>query len=228
MSKRLLLCFIIINAGIFIFFSYKISIWYIDSKKTDENIIKLQNTVIIKEDNEDKIDFNKLLEVNDEVMGWIKVDNTNINYPFVKHNDNKYYLNHSIDKTYNTSGWVFADYRIDSVNSNHVILYGHDKKDKSMFGTLRDLFNKDIINNNKIITVNTKDDEYHYEIFSMYHIKNSDDYLNININGEFIKLIKDRSMYSFGVSVNSSDKILTLSTCYGSESKSVIHAKLIK
>ena len=72
------------------------------------------------------VDFNELKAINNDVKGWVKLNGTNINYPFVQTNDNKYYLTHSFNKTYNQAGWVFMDYRnnINDLNRN-TILYAY-------------------------------------------------------------------------------------------------------
>ena len=87
-----------------------------------------------------ELDFNKLFSVNNETVGWISVPNTSINYPVAKTNDNSFYLNHSFDKSKNTAGWIFADYR-NSFNGQdkNIIVYGHNRMDSSMFATLKNL-----------------------------------------------------------------------------------------
>ena len=92
------------------------------------------------------VDFQELKSTNNQTVGWIQVNGTNINYPFVQANDNKYYLTHSFDKSHNTSGWVFLDYRnnIQTLDKN-TILYAHGRIDKTMFGTLKNILNNDII-----------------------------------------------------------------------------------
>ena len=85
------------------------------------------------------INFNELKSINDETVGWIQVNNTNINYPVVKHSDNEYYLKHQFDKSYNTAGWVFMDYRNNnnSFENKNTIIYGHALKNKAIFGSLK-------------------------------------------------------------------------------------------
>lgn len=182
------------------------------------------------------VNFSQLNSINDETVGWIKVNGTNINYPFVQTYDNSYYLTHSFDKSYNQAGWVFLDYRnnIDNLDKN-TILYAHGRFDKTMFGSLKNVLKSDWINNtdNYVIKLSTKTENTLWQIFSVYHIPTTSDYLYINFNSnekfnEFIQLIINRSQYNFNTLVNEEDHILTLSTCYNSSEKMVIHAKLIK
>ena len=78
--------------------------------------------------------------MNSDVVGWIQVAGTNINYPIVQSNDNDFYLNHSFDKSINGAGWVFMDYRNNpSSFDKNTIIYAHSRVDGSMFHTLRNV-----------------------------------------------------------------------------------------
>lgn len=236
--------------------------WILDSNTTNTQIEEIQNIVTIEEssDNENteiieqepkeesnpywdyikmnliNVDFQELKSTNNQTVGWIQVNGTNINYPFVQANDNKYYLTHSFDKSHNTSGWVFLDYRnnIQTLDKN-TILYAHGRIDKTMFGTLKNILNNDWLTNtdNYIIKLSTEYENSLWQIFSAYHIPTTSDYLQINFgNNEdfknFANMLTERSQYNFNTTVNENDHILTLSTCYNSSEKMVIHAKLIK
>ena len=89
--------------------------WYLDNKENKQIENKLANTVtIIEQENEDKeynINFEELKAVNNETIGWLKVNGTDIEYAVVKTKNNSYYLNHNFEKKYNIAGWIFADYK---------------------------------------------------------------------------------------------------------------------
>ena len=230
--------------------------WKIDSNKTNKQINKIvENTKILKSDEEaiiiDRkeeipsnnpywdyinlslidVDFKELKKTNPDVIAWIKVEGTKVNYPFVQTKNNHYYLNHSFDKTRNNAGWVFLDYKnkINELDGN-TILYAHARKDDTMFGSLRNIFKSNWYKNtnNHLIKVSTEKENTLWQVFSVYKILNTDDYLKLNLNNNFLKLIKNRSDYKFDTDVNINDKIITLSTCYGNDSRVVMHAKLIK
>ena len=103
-----------------------------------------------------------------------------------------------------------------------------------MFGTLKNALKSDWYENeeNQIITIYTPSDTKKYQVFSVYHVKTEDYYITPNFSNEefekFIKTIKKRSVHDFNVEVNTSDKILTLSSCYNNKDKIVLHAVLIK
>lgn len=253
-DKKMIILFIILIFFIIVFFFslYHIIVWYIDNKKTNYFIQELQDIVVLKEVDKNittevldssryydedllSVDFTDLLLKNDEVIGWIQIPYTNINYPFVKHKDNSYYLSHSFDKSYNSAGWLYLDYRntLDPIDMNSII-YAHGRVDGSMFGSLKDILSEEWLKQDKyIIKVSSLRYNYLFEIFSAYHIKTTNDYLHTNFSNsieyrEFLELIQNRSMISFDTTVNTQNKILTLSTCYNNSEKMVVHAKLVK
>ena len=228
----IILIFISVYSGI------KIFKWYKDKTKGNEIAKQIKDTVMIE--NEDKeeytIDFSKLKEQNNDAVAWIKVNNTNIEYPVVKAKNNDFYLNHSFDKSRNLAGWIFADYRnkFDGTDKN-IVIYGHNMKDDSMFGSLKWVINEGWYNNedNKYITLITENETQVYEVFSVYQIEKEDYYIQTNFDTEkefntFVKTIKKRSKKDFNVDVNENDNILTLSTCANNNKyRVVLHAKKI-
>ncbi|MEG2460311.1 MAG: class B sortase [Clostridia bacterium] len=185
---------------------------------------------------EKKIDFNKLHTKYSSAKAWIKINNTNVDFPLVQGIDNAFYLNHSINNSFSTAGWPFIDYRnnIDFTDTNTVI-YGHNRLDDSMFGSLTNCIKKQwyLNDDNKYIFLNTKEEALVYEIFSIYEIPAETYFSTVNFkhSGEYTKFlttILNRSMYNFNVPVNASDKLLTVSTCSNNlRNRIVIHAKKI-
>ena len=233
----------IVFLSMFIISLYNIIIWLKDNKHADDLTKELSEIKEIKNDTETvevnvskRINFKELKERNSDTVGWIEMKNNNVDYPFVQTNDNSYYLNHSFDKRYTDAGWIWLDYRNNlERDDDNLIIYGHARKDKSMFGTLKYSLKSDWYTNeeNHIITIYLENETRYYQIFSSYHVKTEDYYLTVNFNNRedfqnFLNTLKKRSVYDYGVDLNSDDKILTLSTCYNSSDKTVIHAKLTK
>lgn len=249
--------------GIFISF-YEIVNYLLDSINTNELIKDInsnisindsadnENTEIINPPDEDtdpnndywnyikmplmNVDFDELININKDTIGWINVNNTSINYPFVQTDDNDYYLTHSFNKSYNKSGWIFLDHRnnADLSNRNNVI-YGHSRNDKTMFGTLKTILNSSWYENNDnyTIKISTSKENSLWQVVSIYKIKSENYYITTNFNDtqfkEFENTILKRSIYNFKTSLNLNDKILTLSTCDSTgKNRIVMHAKLIK
>ena len=180
--------------------------------------------------------FEELLKKNDQTVGWIQVNNTKINYPVVQAPDNGFYLNHDFNKKKNSMGWIYMDYRNSNKDLNtNTIIYGHNINGGIMFGGLVNAlypswYNKDA---NRIITFNTPYANMKWQVFSIYKVKTTTDYLDSEFDSDeayqgFINMIKGRSIKNFGIDVNTNDKILTLSTCANNVSKIVLHAKLIE
>ncbi|MBS6601789.1 MAG: class B sortase [Clostridium sp.] len=228
----MILLFILIYSGI------KIYKWYKDKTSNKEIVEQIKETVVVEDKNEYKeeytIDFNKLKEQNKETVAWIKVNNTNIEYPVVKANNNNFYLNHSFDKSENLAGWIFADYRnkFDNTDKN-IIIYGHNMRDGSMFGSLKNILNSDWYENeeNTNITLYTENEKCIYKVFSIYKIESEDYYIktefsNDNEFEQFVNTIKNRSIKKFDIDVSKEDNILTLSTCANNNRyRIVLHAK---
>lgn len=182
------------------------------------------------------VDFSELKKTNSQTVGWIQVNGTNINYPFVQNMDNDYYLTHAFDQSYNEAGWVFMDYRnnISSFDKN-TILYAHGRWDTTMFGSLKNILTSNWISNsnNYVVKLSTEYENTLWQVFSIYRIPTTSDYLQIHFGTDdsfvqFAEKLLARSDYNFNTAVKANDRILTLSTCYNDADKVVLHAKLIK
>lgn len=214
-------------------------IWkWIEENKHSEDVMKIVNEEVIQENEkgESEIDFDKLKKMNSDVVGWLKVKNTKINYPVVQSDDNSFYLDHSFDKTYNAAGWPFMDYRVDlDGKDKNITIYGHNRKDGSMFGSLEDILDSKWYGNkeNLKIEYTTEKEKEIYQVFSIYQIEKETYYTNnyFSSNEEFsafISELKSRSKVDFEVEVDYSDTILTLSTCADNNHyRTVLHAKKI-
>lgn len=183
------------------------------------------------------VDFNELKKKNNDTVGFIKVNGTNVNYPIVQSTDNKYYLKHAFDKTANSAGWVFADYRNNMVDfDKNTVIYGHSRSNQTVFGSLKKVLNKSWYSNkdNHIIKLSTPTENSLWQIVSIYTIQPESYYITTKFSNTqfqtFIKTIKERSQINFSGTINENDKILTLSTCEDTAGtrRLVIHAKLIK
>ena len=237
--------------------------WKKDSDNTSKQLENINEVVTVteSEDNEDveitpqeeeidefnpywdyikmnliNVDFQELKLINNDTKGWIQVNGTNINYPFVQAGDNEYYLTRSFDKSWNEAGWVFLDYRnnVDEMSKN-TIIYAHGRNDKTMFGSLRKILTNGWLKNedNFVIRMSTEKENTLWQVFSVYRIPTTSDYIQVNFidDDEFIdfaNMLINRSAYDFDTKVYKNDKILTLSTCYDNDDKIVIHAKMIK
>lgn len=255
---KLSMILIIYATLIFMFSSkYHEYINYLNVRKLENELIESSNIdqideiddtsyteVIIKPNNEkeyvnkyESIDnINKTYEINTDVVAWLEVNNTKINYPVVKSTNNTYYLNHDIYKENTPSGWVFMDYRNNSNElDKNTIIYAHALKTGYMFGELHKFLYSYFRSNeeNLLISFSTKEKVMKFRVFSSYRVSDEVDYLKVNFSNDesfmsYVKEIKERSNYNYNVEVNKNSKILTLSTCSGKNRRLVVHAVLVE
>lgn len=181
------------------------------------------------------VDFTELLSKNSDTVGWIKINNTKVNYPIVQTDNNSYYLDHAFNKTKNAGGWIYADYRATFDNfGKNTIIYGHNLSNKTMFGSLSETTKPNWYKNenNRYIKISTPTANTVWAIFSIYTIEPEIEYLRTNFEKynfkDFVTKMKSRSIYDFGIEVTEEDKILTLSTCNSKGTKRlVIQAKMV-
>ncbi len=208
-------------------------------KEINEEINTILSTV---EDNEEINSkggnyLRSLLSLNSDTVGWLTVKGTNVDYPVVQANDNKYYLRKNYNKQKDFNGWVFMDYRNNpEVLDKNTIIYGHNiYYSDVMFGTLTKLTKKKWrdVEENHYISFSTLDENLTWKIFSVYSINVTSDYLQTTFDSndewlEFTSTLKRRSDYEFDTEVKEDDKILTLSTCLENNRRLVVHAVLVK
>ena len=199
-----------------------------ENNQIQQNLEKYLETA-----NEDRIniDFEELKKINKDTVGYIEVPNTNIRYVVVKGEDNSYYLNHNFNKEKNVAGWIFMDYKnkADGTDKN-LVIYGHETKDGSMFGSLSNLLSEDFIKKkeNLIITFVTERGIKKYKIFSIYTIEPEDYYISVDFDdnefNRFKEKIKKRSLFQLESDLENKN-IITLSTCQNHGAKRLaVHA----
>lgn len=223
---------------ILIYSLINIFLWYKSNKANKQVMEELSQTIeTVKEDGEDdkkyKINFEELKSKNFDTVAWLKVENTNIEFPVVKANDNSYYLTHNFNKEDNSAGWIFADYKNKfNGKDKNIVIYGHNMRDNSMFGSLKHVIKEEWYNNenNKYIILATENEYSIYEVFSVYQIEKEDYYIKTDFNSdkefeEFLQKVKERSIKDFNIDISKENSILTLSTCANNNKyRVVLHA----
>ena len=239
--KRIILALMtVFFASMFIYSGWKILGWLKDNKDNRDLKKKTEEAINIKPDepvkNKYDIDFASLKKHNPNTIAYLEVKGTNIDYIVVRGNDNSYYLRRTFDRTWNASGWIFGDYRNDFDGTDkNLIIYGHNTKDGSMFGTLRNVLTEDWQSKKENLKIElvTEKGKYIYEVFSTYIISPEEYYIttyfgNIDFNN-FVKEMASRSNKDYGVDLTNVSSILTLSTCSDNlVDRVVLHAKLIE
>lgn len=242
-TKKLI---IILLIGIFIFSGFEIVKLFAEYRQGEEKYNKAAEEFVDEEIIEKKepvkieapikVDFANLTPLNQDIRGWIWINDSSINYPLVQGNDNQKYLNYMYDGSYNKLGSIFMDYRCTSnLSGNHTVIYGHNMLTDDMFGTLEKYKDYDYYSLHKYIYIIGDEFVKKYEIFSSYitdaygetyRVKFDDE----NSYYEYLQKMKDQSIYDTGVIIEKEDKIITLSTCTSSNNKNerfVVQAKEI-
>lgn len=201
------------------------------------------------------------LERNSDLVGYITIDGTNISYPVVQRkstdpniNTNDYYLYRAFDLSNSKSGCIFMDFRchFDEVvgnrritdNSEHLLIYGHNMNNKSMFGSLKYYYqDHSYYSKHPIITLDSLYKTYYYKIFAVLIVDGADttseyafdcwntfDFDDETEFYEFVNNAKKRTIVTNDVDVTYGDQLLTLYTCNGTleDAKLIVMARLVR
>lgn len=190
--------------------------------------------------------YDEARQQNRDVIGWISIPGTSIDYPVVRTDDNEFYLNHNILKEESKHGAIFMDFRnADRGQQKHIILYGHDMKNGTMFHGLLNFKQKSFFSENRIISFNWDGTDTMWEIYLAAVIPLVDGHM-INYvetrfadNAAFESYMADMAAYartapssnvSDAISIGQADQVLTLTTCTEEEdgSRFVVQARRVR
>lgn len=188
-------------------------------------------------------EYKTLYSKNKRLIGWLKIDDTNIDYPVMQTENNEYYLDHNFNQEYDKNGSLFLDCDCNVYpRSTNMIIYGHHMKSGSMFGNLQQYAKESYGEKHSIIEFDTIYEKATYQVMYVFRsqVYNEDDvvfkyYQFIEANSEeefnfYMKEMASMSLYDTGVTANFGDSLLTLSTCDSSQTdgRFVVVAKRIK
>ncbi|WP_144485871.1 class B sortase [Bacillus pumilus] len=163
--------------------------------------------------------FNELRKVNDDIVGWINMKDTMIQYPIVQSRDNAFYLTRNYLKNNTRAGSIFMDYRNDVLHeSPNTVVYGHRMRDGSMFAGLTNYLKKDFFDEHRTFQYDTLYQSYEAEIFAVYETTVDFDYIQTDFQdlgdyAHYLQAVRKKSIYQTKTDVSTDDLILTLSTC---------------
>lgn len=176
-----------------------------------------------------------LSQINDDYVGWLSVEGTYVEYPVVLGNDNAYYLNHNFYQETDKVGAVFMDYRNSrELLGKNTIIYGHNMKDDSMFGSLKRLLDISLANGQKII-LDFQGKKYEWEIIVAYETFD-EDWMQVEFESDaeythfFNNLDAGTELLPSENSLKKTDNVITLATCTPNDrnERLIVHGKLIK
>lgn len=234
--KILFVIFIIICSGIFLLFNTT-SLKEVRDQKAKEQITKEYHEIVSSVAKEEKTDniiqqYQQAFH-NSDIIGRLSIENTNLDVPVAQSGDNDYYLNHLLDKSVNSLGSVYLDYR-NKTTDRKIIIYGHNSENVyTEFNMLENYTHLSYYHTHSIINFQTENNFYQYKIFSIYIATDDFQHVNLNYNSydyaKHLAWLKTQSLYDTGVEVNGYDHIIILQTCYFSPDDSflIIAAKKI-
>lgn len=181
-----------------------------------------------------EIDIAALQDVNPDVIGWIRIPDSNIDYPLVRGTDNDYYLKHTWDGIKNSVGSIFMEHRNSAEFTDYnTILYGHNMNDGSMFANIRRYNTQWYWERHPYVYIATEDGVFRYEVFSSYESSIEGPAYGLSFHQEktkanFLISALEKTVADLGIRPAMTDRILTLSTCSGMgySNRWVLHARL--
>jgi sortase B len=184
-----------------------------------------------------EIDLKSLQKENPDTKGWIYYPVLGINYPIMQDKDNTFYIKHTFSGDKNAAGSVFLDcYGNPDFMDDNTYIFGHNMKNGSMFGRIKEIRKEDTVKDNPYFWIYTEEEWKKYQIFS-YHDANADkkdiafqiEFENKQAFQKFIKDVTIQSEEKLDVEVKDTDKIVSLSTCTSNSSlRLVVHGVLVK
>lgn len=223
---------LIICIIVFLYSVIRLSVWFINNNQSQKVNTEIREKVVEevavnKEEDFNKIDFEALKQINQDVVAYIEIPDTNISYPILQANDNEYYLSHDINRKYNSCGAIFLDKDNNSnFKDDNTVIYGHHLTRGTMFTELEKIQNN-TLSNDIYINIYTENENIKYKVFSSYITTPENALVAIDINDKtmFIEETLKRSEIDFKLLPNEDDKILTLYTCDSSmKNRIIVHA----
>lgn len=224
MRKAITILAIILLACIAFYCGYEI---YTENKEDNVQITEFEEiaeTIKVNGDEVDESKYKDLYEQNHDFVGWIRIDNTPIDYPVMQSKDNpEFYLKHNFNKEYSRFGVPFVQANCDIETDDNIIIYGHNMKNRTMFNALTQYSDREFYDNHKLIRFDTLNKSNLYEVIAVFKTTAySDngfryyDFTKANTEEEFnayIEKCKALSFYETGLTAEYGDRLLTLSTC---------------
>ena len=198
-----------------------------DGEEKHEETTIAENAEEQKEETERMLQVKQLQEENEDIIGWLEIENTNINYPVLQGTDNSYYMTHNYKKENSKNGAIFLDANYNwNIPSNNLLIYGHNLGNGMMFQELLKYEKESFYQEHPTIRFTTTEEDAQYEIISVfksrvYHKSEKNVfryYFFLNNESEeeynqFVKNAKNASLYPIDATANYGDQLITLSTC---------------
>lgn len=221
--KYILILIIIIGLFTLAYYIYKNTY----NKDDILNDIEIDTSNVTNNTTERMLQVQEFKKTNNDIVGWLEIDNTKINFPVLQGSDNEYYMTHTYSKEYSSDGSIFLDKDYDwNIPSSNFLIYGHNNKNGNMFQDLLKYEDENYYKEHPNIRFTTVEDDSLYEIISVFksrvYYKNEQNvfryYFFINADNEeeynyYVGESKKASLYDTGKTATYGEQLLTLSTC---------------
>lgn len=221
--KYILILIIIIGLFTLAYYIYKNTY----NKDDILNDIEIDTSNVTNNTTERMLRVQELKKTNNDIVGWLEIDNTKINFPVLQGSDNEYYMTHTYNKEYSSDGSIFLDKNYDwNIPSSNLLIYGHNNKNGNMFQDLLKYEDENYYKEHPNIRFTTVEDDSLYEIISVFksrvYYKNEQNvfryYFFINADNEeeynyYVEESKKASLYDTGKTATYGEQLLSLSTC---------------
>lgn len=238
-SRLIRITIFIIFLLIFIFSIVNLLRWVIYNKKSAnliEDVIE-ENFIEVNEDTDENIvknpvNFEELKNTNEDVVAWIRIADTTVNYPIVQSEDNEYYLQRDLNKKYSTCGWIFMNFKNNSnFSDRNTTIFGHNIKSGLMFKDLLKIYRNEL-GKDVTIEIYTETEKMEFAVYSSYMIEPEEYATQVLTTDEqeekYISEILKRSSTTYNIVPTKKDKLITLSTCDNSgKNRILIHGVYI-
>lgn len=229
MKKIVIRALIVVFAAVFVFSGYNVIKILTENKKADNLYTGLQSEYTrpvvpdAKDEEEENplpisVDFTALKDRNSDIVGWLILPDTVLNYPVVQAANNDKYLRRDLEGKKLTAGTLFADYRCQTVGEDaNYIIYGHNMRNGSMFKTVTDYKSQEFFDANPIIYYLTDEKNFKIEPVAGLVVPDNDELYKLNFSNEqmveYINNSKGKSTFNSKALFTEQDSFITLSTC---------------
>lgn len=212
---------------------------YYEDKTSEARYTKIQKQYKnLTTDNSLRPQFEALENINQDIVGWIQLKGTSLNYPILQGKTNHDYLRKDFEREHSRKGSIFMDYRnhLETPDRN-TIIYGHHMGDNTMFDVLEKYLNQSFYDQHPSIQYDTKYGKYQLDVVSAYLTTTKNNYIQTQFKSQqdytqFLNKTMQSSKIKTATQLNSNDKIVTLSTCEDAYNETagriVVVCKLVK
>lgn len=204
---------------VFLYLAFNEAKYSIDTKEKNKAI---REVVVTEDENKPlnrKIDFHKLKNENKDIVAWIYIPGTTVDYPILIGDTNEEYLYKDLEGNYNPLGSLFSDAKKD-LSEDHIKIYGHNMREFQMFGELRKFLNKEYMEQHEKFYIYTENKTMECDIFSIFICDIYDSFFNNNPGSDLVEVLENKNVNSNYYTKNkdlSSGKVFNLVTCNGVE-----------